>query len=135
MKTSLIIGIIMSIILSFGFKNDDTGTNMTTGTGILITDWVAVPACAYTYGQGDTAKTIAYEYSVMKYEATMHNTFNICRKHLLRERSQSPAHRCRDSIPGMLSGRGELTHFMDWGALPTAHTNAGKSTTRGALFN
>jgi formylglycine-generating enzyme required for sulfatase activity len=70
MKTSLVIGIIMVVIVSFGFKKDDTGMNVRAATGTLVTDWVSVPAGAYTYGPGDTAKTIAYNYSVMKYEVT-----------------------------------------------------------------
>lgn len=36
----------------------------------LTLDWVTVPAGAYTYGQGDTSKTIAYDYQISKYEIT-----------------------------------------------------------------
>ncbi len=38
--------------------------------GSLITDWVSVPAGPYTEGQGDTVRTIGYDFSVLKYKVT-----------------------------------------------------------------
>ena len=68
---SLSVGIIMmSLMLFVGCNKDNAATNVTIGLPALVTDWVAVTAGQYTYGPGDTLKTIAYNFQIMKYEVT-----------------------------------------------------------------
>jgi formylglycine-generating enzyme required for sulfatase activity len=70
MKRLLVAGIILFAISSLGLKNNQTGTSPAAVAATLVTDWVSVPAGPFTYGPGDTAKTIAYDFSIMKFEVT-----------------------------------------------------------------
>lgn len=70
MKKLLVACTILSAIFSLGLKSNHTDTSPIAAPATLITDWVSVPAGPYTYGEGDTVKTIVYNYSVMKYEVT-----------------------------------------------------------------
>jgi len=70
MKTSLLVIMMLFVILLSGCKKDDTVTNTTIGPPTLVTDWVTITAGQYTYGPGDTLKTIAYDFQIMKYEVT-----------------------------------------------------------------
>ena len=70
MKTFLVGSIMMSLMLFVGCNKDDAGTNAPTTAGTLSTDWVNVIAGPYAYGPGDTLKTIAYSFQIMKYEVT-----------------------------------------------------------------
>jgi formylglycine-generating enzyme required for sulfatase activity len=54
---------------SFSISDIDSIT-FTGATTVLAVDWVPVPAGAYTFGEGDTVRTIDYNYSIMKYEVT-----------------------------------------------------------------
>ena len=49
--------------ITFIVEGDTSGNQLTL-------EWVTVPAGAYTYGEGDTSKTIDYDYYISKYEIT-----------------------------------------------------------------
>ena len=40
------------------------------GSANQVGEWVTVPAGEYTYGEGDTVRTLDYDFSIMKYEVT-----------------------------------------------------------------
>ena len=63
-KVSLIMLIMVSLIF-FSCSKDSTGPD---GSGGGDFEWCTVPAGEYTYGWGDTIKTIDYDYQIMKYE-------------------------------------------------------------------
>lgn len=54
---------------SFTISDIDSIT-FSDGSDTTAAEWVSIAAGPYTYGEGDTLKTIAYDYSIMKYEVT-----------------------------------------------------------------
>jgi formylglycine-generating enzyme required for sulfatase activity len=70
MKTSFLVIMLLIVIPLTGCKKDNAITNTTPAPAALLTDWVDIVAGPYSYGPGDTLKTIAYNFKIMKYEVT-----------------------------------------------------------------